>query len=585
MGLFDKYGRRRNERQRAKKEFQMKLCFGVGIVAFLVLMVFLGKIGPRSVGEYDELPEEITDTEVQELRDEVSRLLEQFNAVRESGDLSPDDIAILKVALDKQKILAGGDEDRRPVNQDLQRLVEIENLYQTIEGSFLHEISRDWENKAEIARGEGRREDAVHAYGRAIEAQVQIHRSYARGDYYDLTRLSRLKLLRDELNAEPVARDAENNEQDGKLAFNQGNYVEALKYFAEARQLYLKIDRQFGSTRFARMEDMHRIENRITDARAGMMSLRITELKDLAEEKAENGRVNDAVVDLNEAISIQENLMAKYPNSRFADTSELQALEVLRQTVQSKPLAEKVSELHDNLNLALRDRRVIDAIKFSADLYRAARDLHESYKNSADLDSALLAKARFLNLIRDNIGPIQDAVHDGLLPVPGYEGVRMFRTETTQVLFRLVMGDNPSSKEGTRLPVDSIGWETATEFCQRLSWIMGNEVRLPLREEVLAALGEVRRSEVTGISWNSQNSEGNVKPVGQSSSDANGFFDLLGNVAEWCGDLNPEDEREALLIGGSVRDSPISLVRIPQYYSNLKDRNRYTGFRFVMVTE
>ena len=85
---------------------------------------------------------------------------------------------------------------------------------------------------------------------------------------------------------------------------------------------------------------------------------------------------------------------------------------------------------------------------------------------------------------------------------------------------------------------------------------------------------------VTSQSWNSENSDYKTHPVGSRSPNEQGFFDLLGNVAEW---QYVESGAKALIAGGSIDDSPKQLAARSGGVSSLKsDRSRNVGFRVII---
>ena len=155
--------------------------------------------------------------------------------------------------------------------------------------------------------------------------------------------------------------------------------------------------------------------------------------------------------------------------------------------------------------------------------------------------------------------------------------------EVTQRLWRAVMGTNPSRFKGDDLPVESVSWNEAQEFCRRLSEKLGlngsNGYRLPSEAEWEYA---ARAGTTTPFAFGQNidpgivNYDGNYPygdaakglyrqktvPVG-SLGRANGWglFDLHGNVWEWVedqyhGNYNgaPSDGRAWTgLAGGSYR--------------------------------
>src|SRR6202140_1367826 len=127
--------------------------------------------------------------------------------------------------------------------------------------------------------------------------------------------------------------------------------------------------------------------------------------------------------------------------------------------------------------------------------------------------------------------------------------------EITQKQWRTVMGTNPSRFQGCDdCPVEEVSWNSAVEFCQRLSARTGLECRLPSEAEweyaaragtsTPFAFGEKVTPDI--VNYDGQNpyekaaqgkSRQRTVPVG-SLGVANpfGLFDMNGNVSEWCQD-------------------------------------------------
>jgi formylglycine-generating enzyme required for sulfatase activity len=132
-------------------------------------------------------------------------------------------------------------------------------------------------------------------------------------------------------------------------------------------------------------------------------------------------------------------------------------------------------------------------------------------------------------------------------------------TPVTQGQYARVMNSRPSYFEGDALPVESVSWHDALEFCQRLTAVarQAGHIRpdhafrlpseaeweyacragcadpLPVRDESGFPLdGDPER--LLACAWFEANAEAHTHPVAERQANAWGLHDLLGNVGEWC---------------------------------------------------
>lgn len=168
--------------------------------------------------------------------------------------------------------------------------------------------------------------------------------------------------------------------------------------------------------------------------------------------------------------------------------------------------------------------------------------------------------------------------------------------EVTQAQWSAVVGDNPSKFRGYDLPVESVSWFDAQKFCEELRKKVGIEARLPTEAEWEYACRAGNKSvygygdDASGLenyAWFADNSGvkkiDSLKELQKCNHDFNeylkilsnngcktcsiakkkpnnwGFYDLHGNVGEWCSDWYE------VLPGGKETDPtgpPIGSVKI-----------------------
>ena len=204
-----------------------------------------------------------------------------------------------------------------------------------------------------------------------------------------------------------------------------------------------------------------------------------------------------------------------------------------------------------------------------------------SYLNDKELESKFLV----IDMGQNKLDLIQDRVYDALLPIPEGAGWKVLRTEVPQALYFEVMGLNPSRNRGDVKPVDSVSWKDAKNFCKRLSWFMGRPIRLPTEIEFRLILGPLRYVVLEDHVWSVSDTQGEVQPIGSKKPFGSGAFDLLGNISEWIEPVDQVETEDARHIGGHAQDSLEEIFSVPIRDALKSERNRMTGFRFVVQTD
>jgi formylglycine-generating enzyme required for sulfatase activity len=180
--------------------------------------------------------------------------------------------------------------------------------------------------------------------------------------------------------------------------------------------------------------------------------------------------------------------------------------------------------------------------------------------------------------------------------------------EVTQQLWQLVMGNNPSVKEGNNLPVTNISWGDCQTFVEKLSEMTGMHFRLPTEAEWEYAARGGQKSKgytyagsdaIDEVAWYKENSNNQTHAVGQKQPNELGIYDMTGNVWEYCYDWHSlyTDQAQTNPMGATTGEKRVLRGGCYHYDSkNCTNTNRHsyytpdnggasTGLRIVLEME
>lgn len=202
-------------------------------------------------------------------------------------------------------------------------------------------------------------------------------------------------------------------------------------------------------------------------------------------------------------------------------------------------------------------------------------------------------------------GCISDEIPKHVVSLPDFY---IGRLEVTQLLWRTIMGSNPSELKGDHLPVTMVSWDDCQRFIRRLNRLTGYQFSLPteVQWEFAARGGNLSKgfnfsgsNEIDDVAWWEDNSGDRVRRGATKLANELGIYDMTGNVFEWCADWyspnyyrfsaeNPESPTGPALgtfrvfRGGSYRNTTSFCLVTRRNYNTPDRRWNDLGFRLAL---
>jgi hypothetical protein len=526
----------------------------IGVGAALVMggvYYFLATRGPRAVGSATAQMESANDEELRKLAQEVAALEARWREADARGQGGqPEARAALASAVEKQRQRVRLDKRATPAESE--RLRSLEQKVADAEVSdTLGQISA-LEAEAQAARATDRHQEAVDKMRRALALLETINRSNAAASLKDLPRESRLKLDLEVLEAEPLGKLVMNARARAEVAAREERWDDVRKAFEELRDVQARINREYPRTPFVDPAAEDEIECRIQSLQATSLAQTVRDKVGGGEENARAGKHAEAARLFELAFAAQEKINTQYPKSSQYSASILEDLEARRQTALSMEGLVQLERLDVETTRLLFARDVAAALKKIAESAEISVRIWRDFPRSRKLDAALRGRVDYRAHHAAVIVGVQEEVFSHVRPLSSQErrSAQLLVSEVSQSLYARIMDKNPSRNVGETKAVDSVNWMEAREFCERLGWLLGRDVRLPTEEQYRAA---------------------------GSGALAKNFIALSGGVAEWLD--APTADTHAVVAGGSYLDTPEILAEMPLQRLLKTERARHVGFR------
>lgn len=584
MAIFKKSSRKHLPHEMSGlKKFSIGLLVVLLAVGVLGGFWFLSQLGPKDVDYRNLKPSAEVPEAVKALQQESIELEAQFEEILALREAAPDDLVLLKKALTKQKeylaAISGVDSEGH------KRRVNLEERYQNLAAENLRKESLELEIQGDQLADSGEYEAARAKFREAYDKQKQINETFPLSASYNVGRATRLERQARYLTAEPLLQRSMALENEADLFIEAKEWAQAEERLQQAMDLQDKLNREYRGTNQASVARLERLRVKLVGIRSGQSYVEVQRVAQLADSRLAASENLEAARLYQEAGRLQRQLNEAFRDSPYASSERVAEYQRKSQTAESFELGLEIERNHDLMQQLLSERRTYEAAEVIASLRRDIKQMQEAFPRSSLNDEDLQLKVRYLNLVQNDLGFIQDRIYDALLPIPEVSGWRMLRTEVPQALYSLIMGTNPSRNKGDVRPVDSVSWIEAKNFCERLSWILGKPVRLPTENEFRQALGRLRYVVLEDHAWSVSDAEGVPQPVGTKEPLASGFYDLLGNASEWLESVDRFETEDARHIGGHAQDRIEAIFTVPVREAPRGERNRQTGFRVVVKVD
>jgi len=543
-----------------------------GLLMLGFLWYFLATTGPSPVNDSvtPEMP--FDDPRLAKMAAEIENLEKQYQVFATAGTITDDAITIMESAIEKQRAMM-----RVQVKPDYAQQDKLARMEKQLDSARAGRLAGRVERlvaDGEEAQSAGRLPEAKACLEEALKIQREINGGTADSKFKNYVRESSLDQAIVSLAAYPLHLEKEAALKKATTAMAEQRWSDALIAYTSARDVLELLNRDFKRTRYADTASLSQIGGEIESLNAAGLATQVSD-----QEKA--GDLADASADFEgsakaftQAHSVQSRINAEFPRSRFVSSARIDSLDVKLQSARSAPVAQELEKLELAIREDLRRRRVVAADQKLPQATELSTKMGTEFPRSRFGDGALRIRLSYLALKRTELRRIQDNVYERLLAVPGADERLMLVGEVPQALYNVVMNTNPSRNPGRIMPVDSVNWNDASEFCTRLGWMLGLKVRLPTLDEYRVAVGNG-----DGETRNSANG-GRPGATDTARPNDNGFRDLLGNLGEWLD--APENTDKATVAGGSYLDNPDALAKLPVESRSKVDRTRHVGFRFVV---
>ncbi|MBF0452800.1 MAG: SUMF1/EgtB/PvdO family nonheme iron enzyme [Candidatus Magnetomorum sp.] len=317
----------------------------------------------------------------------------------------------------------------------------------------------------------------------------------------------------------------------------------------------------------------------------------------------ENKNLNSQNTSLQASIEKSQNQLSDMENERNGLLTEIDGLKKQNQSQQEaiKQSNNKFSEMKRRLLKKIKQLQSNQKSSHEVQILEKEKSPPEPETQTTKKEDEIFTNKFGITFKRIQSGTFMMGEEKDQRKVTISQSFYMGITQVTQEQWEAVMGNNPSSFKGKDLPVESVSWNDAQSFVQKLNQMDKTDAyRLPTEAEweYSCRAGSTTEycfgddsAQLAEYAWYDKNK---THPVAQLNPNAWGLYDMHGNVWEWCEDtyssLSTQDAVDPLI----VNDTGSRVVRGGSWINNAgycrsadRDwiepgfRHYYLGFRLV----
>ncbi|MBI2496412.1 MAG: hypothetical protein HYV75_00225 [Opitutae bacterium] len=318
------------------------------------------------------------------------------NLARLGPDAPPDDQRkLIEEAVARQERL------RRlrpvPLTQDDVRLAEWQVRLGNNHAREWNRQSQELETAGTALRGRDQ-PAAIEKLKEALRLQREVNRGLADQSFKNHGREARLEQEAGQLEAEPLQAEGRRLLEQAREGVAAGRWTEALELYGRARDIQLRLNREYARTRFSDLVAVDRIEAEMAALSAGEAHDQLEKLVAQATAAAATQKPGEADKLLAAAVARQQLINEQFPKSRFVSMERLEQLEADRQTLSAGAMLGEVRVLDRSAAGHLRRRELFQAQQLIGQALEKLEYTIAQRPKARGVDEELRQRLSYLNL-------------------------------------------------------------------------------------------------------------------------------------------------------------------------------------------